>query len=209
LVGCWTCTSPAYDILNKKVMMFKDSWCMSIKDVLLEGKTYKLLKLHNICNVATCIAFHDIIHPTVKFHEAKWTCRNEAVTPHTLHCLVLNIVGEKLTDFESSCQLVQSVHDALLAHKDAYEIAKILHWDLSIGNIVIYQGKGILIDWDLAKVLTIQVCSFYAHTHCTDFAVSKGTWQFMSAHLIKNIKAIHAVKDDLKSSLYIVLWMAL
>ncbi|KAG0691449.1 hypothetical protein DFH29DRAFT_1011176 [Suillus ampliporus] len=115
-------------------------------------------------------------------------------TPHTLHRLVLDIVGEKLTDFESSHQLVQSVHDALLAHKDAYEIVKILHWDLSVGNIIVYRGKGILIDWDLAKVLTIQGPRQITHT---------GTWQFMSAHLVKNIKAIHAVEDDLESSLYV------
>jgi hypothetical protein len=242
LVGRWTRTCPAYDILDEKVIMFKDSWRVSKKDVLPEGETYRLLKLHKVHNVATCIAFHDVIHSipqqntqTVKFHQAKWTCRNEAVTPHTLHRLVLDIVGEKLTDFESSRQLVESVCDTLLgmyleprvlpdvmlivhaAHKDAYEVAKILHRDLSVGNIVIFRGKGILIDWDLAKVLTIQgprqvtrtVCSFYAQTHCTDFAVAKGTWQFMSAHLVKNIKAIHAVEDDLKSSLYVVLWTAL
>ncbi|KAG1767305.1 hypothetical protein EV702DRAFT_1050408 [Suillus placidus] len=207
LVGRWTRTCPAYNILNKKVVMFKDSWRMSIKDVLPEGETYKLLKLHNVRNVATCIAFHDVVHPipqqntqTVKFHKANWTCRNDAVTPHTLHRLVLNIVGEKLTNFESSRQLVQSVRDALLAHKDAYEIVKILHRDLSVGNIVIYRGKGILIDWDLAKVLTIQGPRQITRT---------GTWQFMSAHLVKNIKAVHAVEDDLESSLYVVLWATL
>ncbi|KAG0697705.1 hypothetical protein DFH29DRAFT_789447, partial [Suillus ampliporus] len=74
------------------------------------------------------------------------------------------------------------------------------HQDLSVGNIIIYQGKGILIDWDLAKVLTIQ-----GPRQIT----CMGTWQFMSAHLVKNIKAIHAVKDDLESSLYVVLWTAL
>ncbi|KAG1749181.1 hypothetical protein EDD22DRAFT_785472, partial [Suillus occidentalis] len=47
------------------------------------------------------------------------------------------------------------------------------------------------------------------NSYCTDFAVSKGTWQFMSAHLIKNIYAIHSVEDDLKSSLYVILWTAL
>ncbi|KAG1762982.1 hypothetical protein EDD22DRAFT_846735 [Suillus occidentalis] len=207
LVGRWTRTCPAYDVLNKKVVMFKDSWRVSKKDVLPEGETYRLLKLHKVRNVATCIAFHDVIHSipqqntqTVKFHNAKWACRNGAVTPHILHRLVLNIVGEKLTDFESSRQLVQSVRDALLAHQDAYEIAKILHRDLSVGNIVIYRGKGILIDWDLAKVLTIQGPRQITRT---------GTWQFMSAHLVKNIKAIHAVEDDLESSLYVVLWTAL
>ncbi|KAG1866735.1 hypothetical protein F4604DRAFT_1916344 [Suillus subluteus] len=36
-----------------------------------------------------------------------------------------------------------------------------------------------------------------------------GTWQFMSAHLVKNSHPIHVVKDDLKSSLYVVLWTGL
>ncbi|KAG2102328.1 hypothetical protein BD769DRAFT_1305845, partial [Suillus cothurnatus] len=36
-----------------------------------------------------------------------------------------------------------------------------------------------------------------------------GTWQFMSAHLVKNSCAIHGVEDDLESSLYVILWTAL
>ncbi|KAG1749182.1 hypothetical protein EDD22DRAFT_785474, partial [Suillus occidentalis] len=121
LVGHWTCACSVFDILNQKVVMFKDSWHMLIKDVLPEGKTYRLLKSHKVRNVATCITFHDIIHPvpqqntqTIKFRNAEWACPNQAVTPHTLHCIVLNIVGEKLTDFKSSRQLVQSVHDTLV-----------------------------------------------------------------------------------------------
>ncbi|KAG2335593.1 hypothetical protein BDR05DRAFT_898143, partial [Suillus weaverae] len=215
LVGRWTRTCPVFDIFNKTVVMFKDSWRVSIKDswrvsikdVLPEGETYKLLKSNKVRNVATCIAFHDVIHPvpqqntqTVKFRNAEWACPNQAVTPHTLHRLVLDIVGEKLTDFESSRQLVQSVRDALIAHHDAFENAKILHRDLSVGNIVIYRGKGFLIDWDLAKLLIIQGPRQTTRT---------GTWQFMSAHLVKNIHAVHGVEDDLESSLYVVLWTAL
>ncbi|KAG2124293.1 hypothetical protein BD769DRAFT_1307493, partial [Suillus cothurnatus] len=91
---------------------------------------------------------------------------------------------------------------------------KILHRDLSVGNIVIYRGKGFLIDWDLAKLLIIQDDPYgmfisHSHSYCTDFADSWGTWQFMSAHLVKNINAVHGVEDDLESSLYVVLWMAL
>ncbi|KAG2086011.1 uncharacterized protein F5147DRAFT_588715 [Suillus discolor] len=80
------------------------------------------------------------------------------------------------------------------AHQDAYQNAKILHRDLSVGNIVIYRGKGFLIDWDLAKLVIIQgprqtthmVSSFHAQTHCINFFGIQGTWQFMSAHLVKN-----------------------
>ena len=48
-----------------------------------------------------------------------------------------------------------------------------------------------------------------SNSYCIDFAVTQGTWQFMSAHLVKNIHAIHGVEDDLESSLYVVLWTAL
>ncbi|KAG1803843.1 uncharacterized protein HD556DRAFT_1303841 [Suillus plorans] len=200
-VGHWTRTCPAFDILNKKIMMFKDSWRMSIKDVLPEGETCKLLMSHKVHNIARCIAFHNVIHPipqqntqTVKSGSAEWACPNKAVTPHTLHRLALDIVGEKLNDFQSSKQLVQSI-----PHQDVYENAKILHQDLSVGNIIIYRGQGFLIDCDLAKLLTIQGPQQTTRT---------GTWQFMSAHLVKHSRAIHTVEDDLKSSLYIILWTA-
>ncbi|KAG1822597.1 uncharacterized protein BJ212DRAFT_1477017 [Suillus subaureus] len=124
-----------------------------------------------------------VIHPihqqdtkTVKFGNADWACPNNAVTPHTLHCLVLDLVGEKLTDFENS-----PVHDALLAHQDAYQTTQILHQDLT--KLVIIEGPQQM-----------------THT---------GTWQFISAYLVKNTCTIHSIKDDLESSLYIVLWTAL
>ncbi|KAG2124763.1 hypothetical protein BD769DRAFT_1291472, partial [Suillus cothurnatus] len=85
-------------------------------------------------------------------------------------------------------------------HKDAYEKAGILHRDLSIGNIVIFHGKGILIDWDLAKSIS---------TKGPRQSTRTGTWQFMSGYLVQNQNAPHVVEDDLESSLYIVLWAAL
>ena len=38
-----------------------------------------------------------------------------------------------------------------LAHTEAIENAKILHRDISVGNIIISDRGGLLIDWDLAK----------------------------------------------------------
>jgi hypothetical protein len=121
LMGHWTCMYPAFDKLNNMVVMFKDSWHVMMKDVLPEGKTYKILKSHNVCNVPTCIAFHHVIHPihqqntqAIKFGSVKWACPNKAITPHTLHCMVLDLVGNKLTDFESSSELIQAVCDTLL-----------------------------------------------------------------------------------------------
>ncbi|KAG1878998.1 hypothetical protein F4604DRAFT_1923685 [Suillus subluteus] len=206
-VGRGTRTCPAYDILNDKVVMFKDSWRVTLPDVLPEGETYKLLKSHGVHNIATCVAFHDVprsitqqITQTFRFSRSAWARPMLKITLHTLHRLVLNIVGVKLVKFSSSHQLVQSIRDALIAHKDAYELAKILHRDLSVGNIVVFEGVGILIDWDLAKLITIQGPRQRNRT---------GTWQFMSAYLTAQIHAVHTVADDLESSLYVLLWTAL
>ena len=40
---------------------------------------------------------------------------------------------------------------SILAHKDAYNKAGVLHCDISIWNIMITKGHGILINWDLSK----------------------------------------------------------
>jgi len=38
-----------------------------------------------------------------------------------------------------------------MAHEEAYIKAGVLHYDISIENIIIVWGRGILIDWDLSK----------------------------------------------------------
>lgn len=120
-VGRGTRTCPAFDLLNKKVVMFKDSWRVSLPDVLPEGETYRLLMSRKVRNIASCLAYHDVPHSipqqftqTVKLSSAAWARSNTATTPHILHRLALNIVGNKLTKFQSSHQLVQSIRDALI-----------------------------------------------------------------------------------------------
>ncbi|KAG2108560.1 hypothetical protein BD769DRAFT_1306910, partial [Suillus cothurnatus] len=205
-VGRGTRTCPAYDSDKDRIVMFKDSWRVSLPHILPEGETYKQLKEANVVNVATCIACHDVpsipqqLPQSVKFSSAAWACHHDTLTPHSHYRLVLDVVGEALTNFPRSHRLVEAVRDALLAHKDAYEKAGILHRDLSIGNIVIFRGKGILIDWDLAKSIS---------TKGPRQSTRTGTWQFMSAYLVQNQNAPHIVEDDLESSLYVVLWAAL
>ncbi|KAG1893158.1 uncharacterized protein F5891DRAFT_963450 [Suillus fuscotomentosus] len=120
-VGRWTHACPAFDLVNKKLVMFKDSWRVSLPDVLLEGKTYKLLMSHNVSHIPKCIAYHDVppsiaqqFTQTTKFSSAEWALPHLPLTLHTHHHLALDIVGKKLTEFESSHQLVSSVCDALI-----------------------------------------------------------------------------------------------
>ena len=42
----------------------------------------------------------------------------------------------------------------IVAHDDAFYEADVLHQDISVGNIVVLKnGTGLLVDWDLCKVM--------------------------------------------------------
>ncbi|KAG2065540.1 hypothetical protein BDR04DRAFT_948606, partial [Suillus decipiens] len=204
-VGRGTHTCPAFDPVNNEVVIFKDSWQVSLHNILPEGETYKLLKDANIRNITTCIACHDVPSlpqqrtQTFKLVNASWACPHQTLTPHIHYHLVLNLVGKPLLHFMSSCQVVEAVCDILIAHEDTCNKAGMLHRDLSPGNIVMHGAISILIDWDLAKLLKIQGPQ---QLTCT------GTWQFMSANLVGKKWATHTIKDDLESSFYIIFWVA-
>lgn len=118
---------------------------------------------------------------------------------------------------------MQSIIHRCLAHRHAYE-ANILHRDLSPGNIIIDEkGKGLLIDWDLSKPVTLNGeetprCATRTVSNDYLFPVMinanpengfQGTWQFMSANLIIHPNARHEFIDDLESSLYVLLWVVM
>ena len=87
---------------------------------------------------------------------------------HHHYRLVLGSIGNPLTSFLSTWGLVNAVKCALIgntlcvsmtlitdgfssAHRDAATKAKILHRDISLGNIIIVGEDGMVIDWELSK----------------------------------------------------------
>ncbi|KAF8219912.1 hypothetical protein L208DRAFT_1336789, partial [Tricholoma matsutake] len=91
---------------------------------------------------------------------------------------------------------------------DAYR-ARFLHRDFSPGNIIItMDGKGLLIDWDLSKLLAGK-SETPRHATCAKFQLFIGTWQFMSARLVARLDGVHSFQDDLESTIYMLLYMIL
>jgi serine/threonine protein kinase len=98
-----------------------------------------------------------------------WCPGRPVVEPYVHYRLVLETVGMPLNRFRSTRQLCEVIRDAVvgkggfprmsfdkqtlpIAHTDAYNKTRILHRDVSAGNILITEkGTGILIDWDLSK----------------------------------------------------------
>jgi len=160
----------AYDIATGAKVLLKDSWRVNLPTIQAEGLTYETLNTAKVRNIPTCLASGDI--GTDKYHATstnifdKGPATSSHFVPHRHYRLVLNIIGRPLTKFASSYEMVTAVRDALvgefqfgckemtlidlLAHMDAHS-AGILHRDISPGNIIIHQGGGLLIDWDLSK----------------------------------------------------------
>jgi len=78
------------------------------------------------------------------------------------------------------------------------------HRDISVGNIMIFNNRGFLIDWELAQ-----------HSQLLNNAQPRvpdhtGTWQFISAaRLLDPINSQHLAMDDMESTFWVFLWLAL
>ncbi|KAF9255489.1 hypothetical protein L218DRAFT_884008, partial [Marasmius fiardii PR-910] len=87
-----------------------------------------------------------------------------------------------------------------IAHYEACTKAKILHHDISVGNILITKDGGLLIDWDFSRPFEVMFPRQPEHTD---------TWQFMSAKLLmnENPPVPHLVADDLEAFYHVLCYM--
>ncbi|EGX92351.1 serine/threonine-protein kinase Sgk2 [Cordyceps militaris CM01] len=117
-------------------------------------------------------------------------------------CLVVSPAGRVISAFESVRELLESLRDAIKAHRSLYVTGNILHRDISSNNIIITQPttagdfKGMLIDLDLAKVRD-SVASGARH--------QTGTMQFMAVEVLCAVD--HTYRHDLESFFYVLIWM--
>ena len=115
-------------------------------------------------------------------------------------CAIISPAGRPLSTFQTRLELLQVLRDAVKAHRSLFQVAKILHQDISANNIIITDPQrkgdpnGILIDLDVAMNLTIGPR--------TPSEVV-GTRPFMSIGILK--KRRHTYRHDLESFLYVFL----
>jgi hypothetical protein len=108
----------AYDIGRKRKVFLKDTWRVDLPDIKQEGETYKLLWDAGVRNIAACSAAADIPNHCTRTHtfeKKSWACKVMIeLIPHQHYRLVLDVVGQSLTDFSSSFEMLGSVRDALI-----------------------------------------------------------------------------------------------
>ncbi|KAI0648434.1 hypothetical protein C8Q79DRAFT_575387 [Trametes meyenii] len=128
--------------------------------------------------------------------------------------LVVSEVCLPLQDFTCGRELLSVLRDCIRAHSDAATSeAKMLHRDISIGNILIHptiQGedgacrvvrRGILTDWELSKSL----CDAGSE-ECQRQPERTGTWQFISCFSLDNPTIPMKIDDDLESFFHVLLY---
>jgi hypothetical protein len=125
--GCATCRFVAYDPQRRRKVFVKDRWQVDLPDIEREGETYKLMARAQVRNITLCSAAGDIgNHQTLThlYTNKLWACHcKRDLVLHEHYQLVLNVIGDDLTKFSSSqdmlCYMVQA-----LKGKQSYT----LHW---------------------------------------------------------------------------------
>ncbi|KAF9257408.1 hypothetical protein L218DRAFT_841328, partial [Marasmius fiardii PR-910] len=138
---------PMMDPLSH-VHYLKETWrYCDADDLKPEGTIYHRLQEAQVPHVPTILASGDAIgewQTTVSVVKKK----KGAVDRHQHYFIVMKEVGRPLTKFELQKEFIGAMRDALEAHQKAYEIAHILHRDISVGNVLIFRRGGLLIDWE-------------------------------------------------------------
>ncbi|KAL7279513.1 hypothetical protein ACG7TL_007356 [Trametes sanguinea] len=142
--------------------------------------------------------------------------------------IVIADVGHPLTEFKSSREMVAAMRDAIEGHRIAWERAKVLHRDVSLGNILIADDapegchRGFLHDWDYSSMGPIDPDSQgnAARLMEDDEEISSedidehkertGTYYFMAIELLENYpEMLHEPPHDIESLYWVLLWVVL
>ncbi|KAF8514450.1 hypothetical protein BU17DRAFT_94560 [Hysterangium stoloniferum] len=209
--GRSTRTFKAWCEATNTPVFLKDTWRIYSPSYTPEHETYAKLEQANVPNIATCMEAGDIldhITRTPENVEKDWVkSQPNAIRTFRHYRLVLREIGRDLLSFDSTKELATAMRDAVAAHRHAFYDAKILHRDISAGNILITSsGRGLLIDWDLSK-------STDAEASVPALAERTGTWHFMAARLLHASQDGTIPKqdrvDDLESFFHVIAWVAL
>ncbi|TBU51851.1 hypothetical protein BD310DRAFT_278720 [Dichomitus squalens] len=134
---------------------------------------------------------------------------------HMHYRVAMKEVAMPLSKFRHDRQLVGIFYDCLHAHKSAVERTKLVHRDVSPGNILIYpkvikmRGKywlrwsGLLADWELSRAVHEPGTSRLPRQ-----PERMGTWQFMSVAVLSYGLNIVGVADELESFFHVLLYAA-
>ncbi|KAI0364387.1 hypothetical protein BV20DRAFT_1005864 [Pilatotrama ljubarskyi] len=218
VVGRGTRGYVALDVTDRQCPFFvylKDCWRMEHTRSEQEGSILAYLNGKDVRNIPTKLCHGDVGQQcTVSQQIWSRTHKGQEVCPlktHRHYRLVVKEVGLPLKRFRNGKELVRIFLHCFFAHKDAYEKAKVIHRDISVGNIIMVPiitpdgetaYRGLLTDWELSKRLD-QYDLEPRHPDRT------GTWQYMSMNALNKPGKQIEVADELESMFHALLWCAI
>ncbi|KAI0696571.1 hypothetical protein C8T65DRAFT_615307 [Cerioporus squamosus] len=130
--------------------------------------------------------------------------------------VVVEEVCLPLDSFKTGEQLVCIIRDCVKAHEGAATKAKLLHRDISAGNILIcprveedehgvlrVKWRGMLADWEMSKPIVEN------EMQTARQVVRTGTWQFASVYILDNPEKPVRIADEIESFFHVTLYNAL
>ncbi|KAK7692061.1 hypothetical protein QCA50_005466 [Cerrena zonata] len=200
----------AYDLTEKRLVFLKDSWRTEDDMITAEGIVYERLQEHGVPFLPVVLSAEDVRHGRKIQKTVTQTFANAKVRPKWLvpcatlktyvHYRVVQEIVFPLISATSSRESVQAIRDAIVAIKIAFETGKLLHRDISAGNIMISLiGRGVLNDWDHALDILLSKMRHPGRT---------GTWQFLSIGMLMENGKIHEIHDDLESCYWVLLYIS-
>ncbi|KAH9903276.1 hypothetical protein C8Q73DRAFT_45860 [Cubamyces lactineus] len=206
----------AYDVVRQTIVFIKDYWRADPPEHLTEYEVYLALlgdEGQRCKFIPTLLGGGDVCgSPGTDVQRTLSGTFVDPPLPERVHVrLVMKEVCRRLQSFNDWRELVSVLRDALRAHQSAWEDHGILHRDLSVGNILIYERPsvpkpevvGLLADWDLAKPRQLVLKPKASQPS------RSGTWQFLSAGLGFFPNKPHVLSDDLESVMHVLNWLSL
>ncbi|KAH9889416.1 hypothetical protein C8Q73DRAFT_793613 [Cubamyces lactineus] len=201
----------------------KDAWRVAHVGIEQEGKILERLNSDEdggpVPFVPT-VRCHGDVEKQITRSQEIWRLKNPGrseecpLKTHRHYRLVVNEVGIPMSKFTNMQELVGLFSMIIDTHGEAYNRKKLIHRDISAGNVLIYPkvtvGENgeleedrlpLLADWELAK----RVDEPDEKPRQPD---RTGTWQFMSANALRHPHKRILVQDDIESLFHLLLYYA-
>jgi hypothetical protein len=189
-----------------RLAYYKRAWRLHGVNLEQEGAVLAVLRRRGVEHIPTLMGHGDLpgkwqrtlLGTDLGIAKKPWARRRviKQIRTHQHYQLLVEEVGMPLKDYDCSKTLAQAVFDALncesarattlhsqvlnvcpAAHQ-GFTKAKYMHRDISDGNILIYNGRGVLADWEFAKKVGDDGRVLYQ----ARAKERTGTWTFVSIH---------------------------